>query len=239
MKPQTAFFVFFVILATSVAAGIDSLLRTEQRAQWDVDRALALTLRECEADRIDADTIRVYRSHLTMMALRDTASLSLAMADDEHRQPMLTANTGLTLCRLWMLSDQRASGVLAALAALWLALSLWLTWRRREVMAADVQMMAVGVQRGALCYDEQRRRFLYDGQELHFTPMQRALMELFLAAPDHRLSQQDICDHLWPKKPDASATLYTLIRRLKPILDEATGMKITCNRGDSYQLIIK
>ncbi len=239
MKPQTAFFVFFVILATSVAAGIDSLLRTEQRAQWDVDRALALTLRECEPDRIDADTIRVYRSHLTMMALRDTASLSLAMADDEHRQPMLTANTGLTLCRLWMLSDQRASGVLAALAALWLALSLWLTWRRREVMAADVQMMAVGVQRGALCYDEQRRRFLYDGQELHFTPMQRALMELFFAAPDHRLSQQDICDHLWPKKPDASATLYTLIRRLKPILDEATGMKITCNRGDSYQLIIK
>lgn len=231
MKPHVAFWIFMILVGSSVLAGIDSLVRTEQRAQWDVDRALALTLRECEPDRIDADTIRVYRSHLTMMALRDTASLSLVMVDDERRQPMMAANTGLTLYRLWTLSDQRASGALAALAALWLALSLWLTLRRREVLT--------GVQLGALCYDEQRRSFFCNGRELRFTPMQRSLMELFLAAPDHRLSQQAICDHLWPKKPDASATLYTLIRRLKPILDDAAGMKITCNRGDSYQLIIK
>ena len=232
MKPRVAFWIFIILVGSSVLAGIDSLVRTEQRAQWDADRALALTLRECEPDRIDADTIRVYRSHLTMLALRDTASLSFAMVDDECRQPTLSANTGLTLYRLWTLSDQRASGALAALAAFWLALSLLLTMRCREVMVTGMQM-------GMLCYDEQRRRFLYDGHELHFTPMQRSLMELFLAAPDHRLSQQDICDHLWPKKPDASATLYTLIRRIKPILDEAAGMKIACNRGDSYQLIIK
>ena len=65
------------------------------------------------------------------------------------------------------------------------------------------------------------------------------LMELFMAAPDHRLGQQDICDHLWPKKPDASATLYTLIRRLKNILDQATDITIECQRSESYQLITK
>ena len=231
MKPQTAFLVFFLILLASVAAGVDSLMRTDRQAQCDVNRALALTLRQCEPDRIDADTIRVYRSHLTMMALRDTASLSLVMSDD-RRQPTLSATTGLTLRRLWTLSDQRASGLLASLAALWLALSLWLTLRRREVIMSGTHL-------GTLCYDEQRQRFVCDGRELHFTPMQHSLMEQFLAAPDHRLSQQAICDHLWPKKPDASATLYTLIRRLKPILDDAAGLKIACNRGDSYQLIIK
>ena len=233
MKPHVAFVIFMILAGSSVLAGIDSLLRTDQRAQWEVDRALALTLQGCEPDRIDADTIRVYRSHIAMDGVRDTAYLSLAMTnDDEHQHATLKANTGLTLRRLWALSDQRASGALAGLAALWLALSLWLTLRHREVLATGVKM-------GVLRYDEQRQRFLCNGRELRFTPMQRELMELFLAAPDHRLSHQDICDHLWPKKPDASATLYTLIRRLKPILDDATGMKIACNRGESYQLIIK
>ena len=232
MKPHVAFVIFMILVGSSVLAGIDSLMRTEQRAQWDVDRALALTLQECEPDRIDADTIRVYRSHLTMMALRDTASLSLAMTDDERQHATLTASTGLTLGRLWTLSDQRASGVLAGLAAVWMAVSLWFIRRQRRTFVESVRL-------GALSYDATRRRFYAQGEEVRFTPMQLMLMEQFMTAPDHLLSQQDICDRLWPKKPDASATLYTLIRRLKPILDDATGMKIACNRGESYQLIIK
>lgn len=231
MKPQVAFLVFFLMLTCSIAAGIDSLVRTEHRAQWNVDQALALTLQQCELDRIDADTIRVYRSFITMAALRDTATLSLTM-NDERRQPILTAHTGLTFRRLWSLSDQRASGTLAAMAALWLALSLWLTCRRRAVMETGIRL-------GTLCYDERLQRFVCEGREIHFTPMQRSLMEMFLSAPDHILSQHDICDRLWPKKPDASATLYTLIRRLKPLLEEDTGLKIACQRGESYQLIVK
>jgi len=228
MKPQVAYFVFFLMLTCSIAVGIDSLVRTERRAQKNVEQALVLTLQQCEPDRIDADTIRVYRSHITMAALRDTAQLSLTMTD-ERRRPKLTASTGLTLCRLWSLSDQRASSALAAMAALWLALSLWLTSRRRQPAEVSMQL-------GTLCYDARRQRFVCQGRELHFTPMQQTLMERFMAAPDHKLSKQDICDSLWPKKPDASATLYTLIRRLKPILHEAAGLTIECHRGDSYQL---
>jgi DNA-binding response OmpR family regulator len=66
--------------------------------------------------------------------------------------------------------------------------------------------------------------------------MQHQLMEMFLQSPDHRLSKTEICDALWPKKPDASDTLYTLIRRLKPIVEKHFGMRIVSDRGRSYFL---
>ena len=233
MKPQIALFVFLLLLSSAVLTGIDSLRRTERQAQRDVDHALAVTLQQCEPDRIDADTIRVYRSLITMAAVRDTAYLSLVMREDgEERRAQLTANTGLTLRRLWALSDQRASGALSAIAALWLTISLWFMHRQQKTVSTRLQF-------GLLQYDEHGHRFHANGHEVRFTPMQQQLMELFLEAPDHRLRQQDICDRLWPKKPDASATLYTLIRRLKSILHETAGLNIECQRGESYQLIIK
>lgn len=230
MKPRVAFVVFAVIVMASVGTGIDSLVRTERRAQREVNRALALTLQRCEPDRIDADTIRVYRSHINMEGVRDTAYLSLAITDDERRAgATLRANTGLTLGRLWSLSDQRASGVLAGVAALWLALSLWMMRRQRGVFTESVRL-------GSLSYDATRHVFYAHGREVRFTPMQQTLMEQFMTAPDHVLMQQDICESLWPKKPDASATLYTLIRRLKPTLEEMGGLSVECDRGKSYQL---
>lgn len=43
---------------------------------------------------------------------------------------------------------------------------------------------------------------------------------------------------LWPKKDDANDTLYTLIRRLKPIVEEHTRLKIVADRGRNYSLEI-
>lgn len=63
-----------------------------------------------------------------------------------------------------------------------------------------------------------------DGVEIHLTPMQHALLEMFITTHTHTLSKQDICERLWPKKPDANDTLYTLIRRIKPII-EAHSLK--------------
>lgn len=235
MKPQLAYIVFLVMLTSSLAAGIDSMLRAERQAQQSVDLALAMTLRECEPDRIDADTIRVYRSHIALTELRDTAYLSLAIADDERQQAtMLRANTGLTLPRLWRLSDQRASGFLAALAAMWLATSLFIM-RRQGNLQVVAATTSVGLDQ--LTYDAQSRRFSVSGRELNLTPMQHDLLQLFIEAPDHRLLQQDICKRLWPKKPDASATLYTLVRRLKHTLSETTDLQVECDRGQAYRLL--
>ena len=69
--------------------------------------------------------------------------------------------------------------------------------------------------------------------------MQHSLVELFFTAEDHTLSKQEICDRLWPKKPDASDTLYTLIKRTKPILEANSNLKIESDRGRSYSLNIK
>ena len=228
MKPQTALFVFLLLLLSSVLTGIDSLYRVERQAQQDVDHALALTLQQCEPDRIDADTIRVYRSLIAMSAVRDTAYLSFVIREEEQEhRAQLTANTGLTVWKMWALSDQRASGVLLVMSALWLLLLRFLPLKRRTPLL------------GMLSYDDRLHLFYAQGCELRFTPMQHQLMELFMAAPEHRLSQQDICHHLWPKKPDASATLYTLIRRLKTILGETADVIIECQRGESYQLKAK
>lgn len=234
MKPQLAYLVFVVFLTSSLAAGIDSMLRAQRQAQQSVDLALAMTLRECEPDRIDADTIRIYRSHIALTELRDTAFLTLAITDDERQQAtMLQANTGLTLMRLWRLSDQRASGLLTALAAVWLATSLFIMRRQRRLQPAQVVSPA-GLDQ--LTYDAHVRRFSVNGRELNLTPMQHDLLQLFIEAPDHRLPQQDICERLWPKKPDASATLYTLVRRLKQTLAETTDLQVECDRGQAYRL---
>lgn len=72
--------------------------------------------------------------------------------------------------------------------------------------------------------------------EVKFTPMQHQLMTLFFLAPDHRLTKEQICDALWPKKDDASETLYTLIRRLKTVLEAQSHLHILSDRSKAYQL---
>jgi DNA-binding SARP family transcriptional activator len=55
-------------------------------------------------------------------------------------------------------------------------------------------------------------------------------------SPSHLLTKKEICDALWPKKEDASETLYTLIRRLKPIVEQHSNLRITSDRGRAYEL---
>ena len=69
--------------------------------------------------------------------------------------------------------------------------------------------------------------------------MQYELLEMFLNSESHTLTKQEICNRLWPKKPDANDTLYTLIRRTRPILEAHTNLTFESNRGKSYSLVIK
>ena len=77
------------------------------------------------------------------------------------------------------------------------------------------------------------------GQRIKLTPMQQQLMEMFFSSESHLLTKTEICDALWPKKPDASETLYTLIRRLKPVVEQHSNLKIESDRGRAYELKIK
>ena len=145
-------------------------------------------------------------------------------------------------------SDQRLSFWLAFLSALWLTFTTWYYRGRRkadvngigDVALAENHCAAVGCASntlGALSYLDDEDCFYnhVSQQTVRFTPMQHQLMRMFFASKLHQISKQDICASLWPKKPDASETLYTLIRRIKPII-ENNRLTIESERGTAYRL---
>lgn len=66
--------------------------------------------------------------------------------------------------------------------------------------------------------------------------MQFMLMEMFFNAEGHKLYKSDICRTLWPGKDNASETLYTLMRRLKRVVEQNTNLRIEVERGRAYKL---
>ena len=121
------------------------------------------------------------------------------------------------------------------------ALAKALEEQQSDVISADtIQVFNnhLQIEDGGLALQE--GRFVNaKGSEVKLTPMQQQLMEMLWQSPSHQLSKAEICDALWPKKPDASETLYTLIRRLKPIIEEQSDLKIESDRGKSYSLKIR
>lgn len=160
---------------------------------------------------------------------------------------------------IWNLSDQRLSAWLSVMALLSLALSF--RDRRRsqptnEARAESQARLGYALQEGGRqsqpttnrepssslewprCEGgRQSQPITMDSfSETHLTPMQRQLMEMFVASGSHRLSKHEICDALWPKKDDASETLYALISRLKRELDKTSNYDIISDRGRAYIL---
>lgn len=72
--------------------------------------------------------------------------------------------------------------------------------------------------------------------KLKLTPQQYSLMEMFYLSSTHILARTEICETLWPGKINADETLNTLIRRLRPLIEENTNLKITTDRGRAYIL---
>ena len=221
MKQRYAVVVLFALIIASSMVSLTSYKATEELVTEDMNQALAKALDEQQSDVISADTIQVFNSHLQIEGLRGNAVLAVDTKKGFCPRPQVSTATILSL------SDQRPAMVLWSMALLW----------------------------GLFCMNRYRRSItlgLYGGltlQEGNFvdakgcivklTPMQQQLMEMLWQSPSHQLSKAEICDALWPKKPDASETLYTLIRRLKPIIEEHSDLKIESDRGKSYGLKIK
>ena len=147
----------------------------------------------------------------------------------------LRANADCSFATVLSLSDQRLPVTLLFAAMLWGVFSM--LYMRRN----GRESMAVAYVRNAemLRYDDKSNAFYNSSDEVvRFTPMQAELMRMFLNAEGHRLTKDEICSALWPGKDDASETLYTLIKRLKPVVEQNTGMKIESERGRAYRLTI-
>ena len=219
MKQRYAVVVLFALIIASSMVSLTSYKATEELVTEDMNQALAKALDEQQSDVISADTIQVFNKHLQMEALRGRAVLAVDTRREFRPRPQVSTATILSL------SDQRPAMVLWSMALLW---GLFCIYRRG---------MTLGLYGGLAL---QEGNFVdAKGCIIKLTPMQQQLMEMLWKSPSHKLSKAEICDALWPKKEDASETLYTLIRRLKPIIEEHSDLKIESDRGKSYGLTIR
>ena len=222
--------IFIVLCLTAVATSYGSYRKAQRNIESDLQQALAKTINEKGVETMRQDSIRAYRSiartegemmtiavgdetlrrHLRNQQLGEMAFITYTVGRERGRWNV-TFNTEAkcSAAMIWSLSDQRLSAWLTVMALLSLALSFR---GRRQPITMD-------------CFSA-----------THLTPMQRQLMEMFVASDSHSLSKHEICNTLWPKKDDASETLYALISRLKRELDKTSNYDIISDRGRAYIL---
>ena len=218
------YIVFSFLMLCALCTSINSYHRTEYMIAQDVNQALKQVLVKMPDNVVTTDTIRCYRNCLTIAELKDTAGIAMRTVRRDGRwETKMVAEANCNFATTFMMSDQKASGSLLFIGILWLLGSLW--YVRRNKPELIVQGLAYG---GIVFHDD---KFM--------TPMQHSLLEMFITTDSHTLSKQEICDQLWPKKPDASDTLYTLIKRIKPIIETHSTLKIESDRGKSYSLKLK
>ena len=228
MKQQYLVIVLFVLIVASCATSLGSYRATERLVADDMSQALSLALAKQQSDIITQDTVQSFNSHLQIAELRGKATIAVDTKGREFK-----AYARCSEATIFSLSDQRPTMVLWTITLLWAAFCFY---RRRHEML----QMAGMLQYGGLCFAEAEGTF-YDakGQRIKLTPMQQQLLEMFFRSEAHQLTKTEICDALWPKKPDASETLYTLIRRLKPVIEQHSDLKIESDRGRAYELTIR
>lgn len=228
MKQKYLVIVLFGLIVVSGATSLESYRTTERLIESDMSQALAAALAKQQSDVITQDTIRSFNSQLQIAELRGKAMIAVDTEGEKFK-----AYARCSEATIFSLSDQRLTAVLWTLTLFWAAFCFY---RRRQ----QVEQLAGMLQYGGLCYAESEGMF-YDarGQHIKLTPMQQQLMEMFFRSDSHQLTKTEICDALWPKKPDASETLYTLIRRLKPVIEQYSDLKIESDRGRAYELKVR
>ena len=224
--------IFILLCLTAMATSCGSYRKAERNIENDLKQALAKTINEKGMETMRQDSIRAYRS----IARTEGEMMTIAVGDETLRRHLRNPQLGemafitytvrcerggwkvtfdteakCSAVMIWSLSDQRLSAWLAVMALLSLALSFR---GRRQLRPITMDSFSA----------------------THLTPMQRQLMEMFVASGSHRLSKHEICDALWPKKDDASETLYALISRLKRELDKTSSFDIISDRGRAYIL---
>ncbi len=240
LKPIHSIMVFAALATSSMWAAYSSYEHTLEAIVSDMNQALAQTLDDKSDRWITPDTIQTYRSHLKLDALKACSFVTYAMDNDrqflcsrrmrwqkDDNPLVLQGYANCSAASVFSMSDQRISAFLSLLALLW-AGGMMMYFRKH-----NARIMTVG---GLMMCDDSHCFYAIDHSQVTLTPLQEQLMRMFFTSEDNYLSKQEICDALWPKKPYADETLYTLIRRLKPIVEESGNLEIICERGKGYKL---
>lgn len=239
MKPYHSIIVLLIIVCSAIATGKHGYNSTRDDIVADMNQALEQTLAKKQEGWITPDTIADYRSHLKIAGLRKSSVIYYAMDSKQDglqsrtmtwfngkgRNLKFQSYANISAASVFAMSDQRPTMLLSIAAMLWAVFSVMYFHRQHRGMVF-----------GGLMLDYSSNRFLTLNKEsVPLTPMQERLLQMFFTAESHRLAKQQICEALWPKKPEASDTLYTLIRRIKPILADK-GLAIRTSRGKDYEL---
>ena len=213
MKRYHPLILFLVFVVATMWTSVRSYQIEERQIYSDLSQALTQTKAEGPSDWFTTDTIRQFRSHIASPELRRDAQLAFLLSDDGLLR--VRGYISYSTMQIWRMSDQRPSWAFALMALVSLLYSLR-SWPKKTYV---LQQEDKGLE-----------------SMLRLTPMQEQLMAMFMASPHGELTIREICDALWPGKPDASETLYTLIRRTKRVLEDSSPYRIESNRGRSYLL---
>lgn len=185
---------FCFLMLCALCTGINSYNRTKGLIAQDVNSALEQVLAKMPDNVVTTDTIRCYRNCLTIAELKDTAGIAMrTVRRDGRLETKLVAEANCSFATTFMMSDQKASGSLLMVGMLWLLGGLWYVRRNRPEL-----IVQGGLSYGGIVYNNDKF-MTQSGEQIHLTPMQHSLLEMFITAETHTLSKQEICDRLWPE----------------------------------------
>ena len=252
MKPIVAIIVFFSLMVPSLFLGYANYVTAKEHIIEDVNQALVKTVLSSHPERITADTLRVFKSNLQIGQLKGTSYLSLCTDEPSkvsfcsdtvsfktaHERLYIRAYPNCSRATIFSISEQTIPSALLTASILWGMFSL--IYLRRKKNAMLVAMTPVGghvIAFGNLSFSASSCQFYNERkEEIYFTSMQRSFMKMLMESEDKKVSIDDICRNLWPGKENAKETLYTLVRRLKPIVESNTNLKIAADKGGYYRL---
>lgn len=249
MKPITAIIIYFSLMIPSLFISYGNYTTTKEHIINDVNQALAQTILYT-SDRITADTLKVYRSKLKIDQLKETSYLT--MCTEEPSKVSICSDTisykvgkerlyiraypNCTRVAIFRMSEQKTPFILFVLSIIWCIFS-FIYLKTKSLKNNNFCIEPEIINLGTLHFSKSSNLFFDEKkQEIYFTPMQHQLMKMLITTKNHRLSIKEICHCLWPGKEDARDTLYTLVHRLKTILEKVSDVKIETVNGHFYIL---
>lgn len=214
MNKVSSFVVVFLFLA-AIFSGERSYKNARHYIIRDLNNAMSVTLSNTHSNTITPDTVAVLRENLTIPVLKDSTYIAYCLPGDKPKgicsdtmmldKAAVRSYADVTFASVFGLADKRMPAAFTLLALFWMMGSMLLTKKNQNTVFAQL------------------------------TPMQHQLVDMFLDAPYGELSKEDICNALWPNKPQPEDTLYSLIRHLKTAL-KGSGYEIETRRGFGYRL---
>ncbi len=253
MKPITAIIVFFSLMIPSLFLGYGNYVATKEYIIADMNQALAKTILVKTPEKVTTDTLKTFRSHLKINQLKETSYLSICTEEPSKvsfcsdtmsykcgvEKYHIRAYPNCTKAAVFDMSEQTIPSMLFIISLCWGMFSMaYLHKKNRTELLADVNSQTITF--GNLSFSNATSLFYNEKQEtINFTPMQLSFMKMLITSEHKRVAVDEICHNLWGGKENAKESLYTLVRRLKPVVENNSNIRIVSDKNGYYTLTIE